>query len=225
MHVSKEEPARHDATWEAQCPDDWLLQKPRIQQAFYHPSMFQGITRKVKPSNDSWVARVDFKTRNVPKIMREGLHWSSANVQDELSYFERNISPSSIPDMHSGEKCDGWAHLRKYFLSSRDGESVWKAEITVYTMSLAVLGAFRLDHLTSETLGLTYATNWDGKTVYMYRKWQDTSTYMNAIYGDMPMAGRWPWPKAPEAGTVADISASTRTRTLEDEDEGTWEQL
>ena len=148
-----------------------------------------------------------------------------ANVQNELSYFEQNISPSSIPEMHSGEQHDGWTHLRKYFLSNRDGETFWKAEVTVYTKSLAVLGAFQLDHLTMETLGLTYATNWDGKMVYMYRKWQDASTYMNAIYGDMPMAGWWPWPKDPKAEGVADISASVRTLELEDKDEDKWEQL
>lgn len=218
------EAAKHDATWEARCPEDWLSRSPRVQLAFYHESMFTSITQKIKPGKTSWVARVDVKTRNVPRLMREGLHWSDANVQKELSYFERNISASAIPSIHSGEQHDGWTNLRKYFLVSLDTTTNWTAEITVYTKSVAVLSEFELCWLTAENLGLTYATNWDGKMVYMYRKWQAENTYLNAIYGNMPLKGWWPWPKAVEADvTVMKEGDGETPRAVADQSD--WEEL
>ncbi|KAF6844227.1 hypothetical protein CMUS01_01282 [Colletotrichum musicola] len=57
-----------------------------------------------------WEVRLLVKTRDLARLMREGFHWSTANVRPEMTYIEPYLQDASLREV-------GWFCSRNYYLS------------------------------------------------------------------------------------------------------------
>lgn len=174
------------------------------------------IEDKAKLQHVSWIAKMTIKTRDLPRLMREGLHWTAANVLHELPLV--STEPGYVP-IHFKEGCAG---IRTWFLSDIGKDCKWAAAIQLYVNAreAGVLSQFEVADLRPDMIIDVIAlaevqsrpgdpTNRDladsnskseevkdssSKCVYYFCS-SHPSFNFNKIYDDMPLEGWWPWPK------------------------------
>lgn len=142
----------------------------------------------------SWKAILEVTADDLPRLMREGFHWTAANIHPEEGYVETDL----VPDPHKTEEGYG-DYSRKYFLADLAREPQWAAWLTIYASKLEVLSRFKVQDLTPDLVTSAEGLN-KGRLVYAYES-LDPRENFNSIYDDMPMEGWWPWPKG-EADTA-----------------------
>ena len=135
-----------------------------------------------------WKARIMITTTDLPRLMRQGFHWSEANVRREWGCIRDN-------DINSYLEERGWVKMRHYALAHQGQDLQWSGSLTVFARTIAVLSSFRTSDLSPDLAYCTWATNPAGRLCYRYSVW-DPQDNFNAIYDDMPMEGWWPWPRA-----------------------------
>ncbi|KAK5995102.1 hypothetical protein PT974_03496 [Cladobotryum mycophilum] len=173
-----------NSSWVQKCPPDWQKEPWNI-----------GILYRSKPEDDArgqpvWEARLEITAKNVPRIMRDGLHWCEANVQHEDGYFL--LSPAQIREDVTAKQ--NWDNARVYILRDLEDDR-WVGRLVVFSNNLPFLSNFQLDGiLTIDHTCKAMARNWDGKTVYHWDVTQPEQSF-NAVYDHMPMLGWWPGPK------------------------------
>jgi hypothetical protein len=145
-----------------------------------------------------WVAILCVKTRDVPRLMREGFFWSTENVVPEEGYMSSETRREWTDQ--------GLRHRRTWMLADKSNDEAprWVGRLDVISLSRRILPGFRLQNLSR---GNVYAArawiahrqiyNWDCR-------WADEYNY-NCIYDDTPLRGWWPWPR--EEGTYVGFSA------------------
>ncbi|KAK7455540.1 hypothetical protein CaCOL14_012622 [Colletotrichum acutatum] len=58
----------------------------------------------------NWEARFRVKAKDLPRLMREGFHWTVANIHREAGYFEYEAKEPIMKEA-------GWTCTRNYYLS------------------------------------------------------------------------------------------------------------
>lgn len=178
--------------------------RPFTDPAWNQSDFVQILFEFQSPSPSTWTARMNVRTRDLPRLMREGFTWATDNIHREAGRMKRGPVRSCFSER-------GWKHCRIFYLSSlekegddkgdgADGMHFWAAELDVYAKDTADLARFRpeVDIIPER---ISFAEAYDGKsragTYYTYRKGRPIECY-NVIYGDMPLPGAWPWPKEDE---------------------------
>ncbi|KAG9255631.1 uncharacterized protein F5Z01DRAFT_550193 [Emericellopsis atlantica] len=170
--------------WDRQRPRDWFTARgkekssPNIRFEFVSPEKTFGRPR--------WRAVLIVWADNIPKLMREGLHWSCADIHRGSSYVHLETRTLSRQP-----------HYRLYWIT-RPG---WKAQLVVDSHRRSTIVNFDPGCVTLATTKTVDVWNWNRNKVYEYRT--DSRLCFNTVYAKMPMEGWWPWPKAPGAETVA----------------------
>ncbi|XP_044719717.1 uncharacterized protein HRG_06306 [Hirsutella rhossiliensis] len=146
-------------------------------------------TEIINPDVD-WEAHL-FVYGNVPRLMREGFHFSEANVRTECSHFI--LDENEIPGY---ARSRGWIFGRIYHLMdvSRRGRRHWNAILVVYARKTSVLSKIRLHHLSLDKVYRVTAFNEKSQEIYGYESACPANSF-NAIYNDKPLEGWWPWPR------------------------------
>ncbi|KAK2007369.1 hypothetical protein LZ32DRAFT_610387 [Colletotrichum eremochloae] len=142
-----------------------------------------------------WEAKLQAKARDVPRLLREGFYWNTANVDWEAGYIQLDLSTDDEPGA-----ADYWSCSRTFFLSDLSDDPQWTAKLVVYAAKTSVLSRFTLSSINMDTMN--WATAWrkvneqgnNEQWVYTWDRY-DPEENFNAIYGDMPLKGWWPWPR------------------------------
>ncbi|KAI1748853.1 hypothetical protein F4782DRAFT_550357 [Xylaria castorea] len=139
--------------------------------------------------NQDWVAVLTVKCRDVPRLMREGFFWDSANVIREEGYVDQDFTYAYC---RQGRK--RWAGTRHYFLKDLQQPLRWVATIEIFALNLRTLYQFDLNRLSREKTQSAAAINESGHHIY---NWQCgcPGVWYNVVYDDTPMEGWWPWPR------------------------------
>lgn len=156
----------------------------------------------VKHGRDTWTASLMVFAPDVPRLMREGFYWSSKNIVPEfnavgtLCKWQAHDYPDNSGRVFGVPKNRKTLYdNRRYLLTDLSKECRWTACLTVSSACnhLHVLSNFRPEELTRQNLDLCIAFN-NNTLIYNYTPFIPR-TAINAIYDDMPLEGRWPWPK------------------------------
>ncbi|CAH0046109.1 unnamed protein product [Clonostachys solani] len=180
---------------EAPCPEDWPT-RPQANLVFcMTPLGFLSLVRewfKTVPERD-WVAEIQINAKNIPGLMRDGFHWSSANIVPGRG--------SILLDMRDHLKEIGLGptnckHMRTYKLKGNENTDIeWRGTLTVYAMRSFTVTNFDLNWLTQDKIIFVTAFDWNSKPVYAYERYRASKNF-NVVYEGMPLEGWWPWPKA-----------------------------
>ncbi|KAF9873162.1 hypothetical protein CkaCkLH20_09325 [Colletotrichum karsti] len=138
-----------------------------------------------------WDAKLLARVKDMPRLMREGFHWSEANVCLEASRVDDATDINLL-------KKDGWKCCRLYYLSQLGDDPNWAAELVVCARDLKALAQFRLSDLQPEMVYSAWAVHYSPypKAYYQYKfERLEPMENFNAVYDGMPMEGWWPWPK------------------------------
>ncbi|GKT63972.1 hypothetical protein ColTof3_11311 [Colletotrichum tofieldiae] len=156
-----------------------------------------------------WEARLRVKARDVPRLMREGFHWTAANFDFEATYIQLDLD-----DDNDALETVGWTCSRNFFLSDLGDDPHWTARLAVYAQNTNVLSRFRITDLTLDKMG--WASAWKeggmGDSSQWLYDWNfdESEGSFNAIYDDMPLEGWWPWPKCDDDALLESGSADGR---------------
>ncbi|KXJ94011.1 hypothetical protein Micbo1qcDRAFT_158949 [Microdochium bolleyi] len=138
-----------------------------------------------------WEARVNVRTKDLPRLMREGLFWTAGNFHHEAGWVARNPLKKPFSDY-------GYKHCRVYYLSSSEkdnhGEYLWVAQLALYTVHTLELATFRpARDLTPARIVFVEAHNEPRKTEVYYKYFRGKPHLsFNTIYDDMLLPGWWP---------------------------------
>ncbi|KAI1075836.1 hypothetical protein F5B20DRAFT_584799 [Whalleya microplaca] len=146
----------------------------------------------VRPGQQ-WVGQMNIKCRDVPLLMREGFHWTMANVIREEGFMELSRL-RGMPDGLPGRPNMGGAVTRNWFLRDLQQPSRWTACIQVHSPTLGTASTFELENLTLDLIKVVIAWGLSRRLVYYFNKLRPEMNF-NTIYDGMPLEGRWPWPK------------------------------
>ncbi|KAF6823372.1 hypothetical protein CPLU01_11453 [Colletotrichum plurivorum] len=157
----------------------------------------------------SWTAELVLSTRDLPRLMREGLHWTAANVHPEMSVLDPE--PELEKDKNKSRKKPK-TMVRSYFISDLGKDCNWAGFLMVHARD-EVLTQFRVSDLRPHMIlraiawNTVYRSEFRGNSqkagrsadpaeevAYFYDSF-DPKNNINVIYDDMPLEGRWPWPK------------------------------
>ncbi|KAJ8132228.1 hypothetical protein O1611_g1391 [Lasiodiplodia mahajangana] len=144
-----------------------------------------------------WIAFLDVKCDDVPRLMREGFFWDASNAIQKEGFL--TVENKSHANDWSG------ASTRWYFLTDTRQDRLWVASLTVRATDLNVLYNFKLSQLSRELVRSVWASNQDGREIYGYQAYTSPDLVnktpespmmgFNVIYDGMPMEGFWPWPR------------------------------
>ena len=147
----------------------------------------------------SWHACIILKTKDLPRLMLQGFHWTAAeNLEPYAGCF------------HQGERIraqlpeKGWDFCRVYFLAEKPhssrrhrGSQLWVGRVEVFAPRLDVLRGFSLDRDLHRSY-ITKAQAFDIPEVwsqyYRYNK-AHLEQCINVVTDNTPLSGWWPWPK------------------------------
>ncbi|KAI1084872.1 hypothetical protein F5B20DRAFT_591908 [Whalleya microplaca] len=134
------------------------------------------------PATQEWRGLMVIECVDVPRLMREGIYWTSDNVMKEEGWLSKNATGLT------------WSHTRQYFLQDLQKPTRWLANLKIESSSYTALRNVRPENLTVENMDSAYAWGYSGREIYMWQS-RDPSTWINVIYNDMPLERMWPWPK------------------------------
>ncbi|KAI0445233.1 hypothetical protein F4803DRAFT_509023 [Xylaria telfairii] len=175
-------------------------------------------TRSFSLRCQDWVAHMEVKCFDVPRLMREGFHWDTSNVIKEEGYIQYG---KDCPNLNSWKT----AALRWYFLADTRQPQRWTAAIDVRTWDVDILYNFDLSRLSRQLIKSAAAYSQNQQLIYQYESYALPDTYynrperpmvgFNTIYDKMPMEGFWPWPrKENEAHTEAHVDEGAKKKVV-----------
>ncbi|KAK7947702.1 uncharacterized protein PG986_008588 [Apiospora aurea] len=135
-----------------------------------------------------WIGIMRVKAANVPQLMKEGFSVAEGDVLYEQGYIAESEYATSPLWMYY------YSWSRHIFLRDRQQEPArWAAHLIVRTRGvLPDLGEFRFLALTHRNVASCWAVNNEDKLIYQFERGKGG---VNAIYGDLPLEGLWPWPR------------------------------
>ncbi|KAI0550757.1 hypothetical protein F4679DRAFT_583128 [Xylaria curta] len=149
------------------------------------------------PSNmflaQDWIAVLMVKSHDVPRLMREGFYWDSANVIREEGYIDQDFT---VAGYRQDRKY--WSGTRHYFLKDLQQPPCWIAPIEVFALNSTTLYQFDLSRSSRENTQWAAAINQSGHQIYHWH-YRFPGSWFNVAYDNMPVEGWWPWPKKYQA--------------------------
>lgn len=138
-----------------------------------------------------WYAQMSIQCHDVPRLMREGLHWTSANLIQEEGYVT-DYDYKDKPLYRSNKT--KFINTRVLFLADRQAPARWTSYLHVHATSLDIIRNFRLSDLCMNMVQSVTADTASSQRIYQFQACNQQENF-NAIYDDMPMEGWWPWPR------------------------------
>ncbi|KAF3802054.1 hypothetical protein GCG54_00012298 [Colletotrichum gloeosporioides] len=146
--------------------------------------------------------RLCVKTTDLKRLMRGGFFWTTANFDFKATYtqaLDHHREPRMFAQM-------GWTCTRNFFLSDRGDNPFWTAKMSVYARDRVTLDSFAVTDLSRKNMSWARAWAKDGTSSYVedLYKWvcDSPESFYNNIYGNLPLDGWWPWPKADDDDTL-----------------------
>ncbi|KAK7212160.1 hypothetical protein V2G26_019338 [Clonostachys chloroleuca] len=181
---------------EPPCPEDWATRPIPNLIFFMTPlvkisSVIRGWFKTV-PERD-WYAALRLNAKNIPGLMRDGFHWSSANIVPGRGFIllDNRDLPREI-----GLGLTNCNHTRTYKLKGNENtDTEWRGTLYVSAKKSCTITTFDLSWLTQDKIILVRAYDWNSRPVYAYNWFRDRENF-NVVYEGMPLKGWWPWPKA-----------------------------
>lgn len=182
--------------------------RPGTLRMRIHPANQLVPKHQIRPGQPTWVAFLHIETPDLPRLMREGFHWSSANVDRGGSYMSATYQnfPERVVEAFPGHV--NMFCVRMFSLSSRcvggggkEDDLSWEGDLAIWGKELADVAPFRLPDVQPENIWSAQAFDSRSRFVYSYR-WDEPETSYNCIYDDLPLAGWWPWPKPEVSASI-----------------------
>ncbi|KPM37141.1 hypothetical protein AK830_g9415 [Neonectria ditissima] len=174
-----------NAIRKATCPD---LDRAALDQTIFI-SFSSNITVRSLDTVE-WTAHLNVNAMDLTCLMKEGFHWTEANVKELEGYFTVGRDSLSITAQDNG-----WNHSRTYFLTDLATVPQWTATLEVFAREIQVLSEFRIRHLSIYIIRQVLAKDSKGQWVYFFDAFEPGVNF-NAIYDDTPLEGWWPsWSK------------------------------
>ncbi|KAI0817031.1 hypothetical protein GGR55DRAFT_693348 [Xylaria sp. FL0064] len=169
-------------------------------------------SRPYRIDEHDWLAGLEVKCPDVPRLMREGFHWDASNVIKEEGYVEFNreypeeagitklgriwqwFFPVTVQE--SSRRIQG---TRWYFLKDLNQPPRWAASVAVQAVDARILYNFDLSQLSRGLIRSVWASDQFQHQIYGYR-FDLPTVRVNMIYDKMPMEGWWPWPRRENQG-------------------------
>ncbi|CAJ2511221.1 Uu.00g068460.m01.CDS01 [Anthostomella pinea] len=129
---------------------------------------------------------------DVPRLMREGFHWTVANVIREEGFVED--SPALERGWNGTKGGVPFLRSRHFFLRDLQQPPRWTAHLHARAPNDAILSSIRLEKLSVDTINVAAAWSLGSKLIYFYNIANPQDAF-NAIYDDMSMEGWWHWPR------------------------------
>jgi hypothetical protein len=180
--------------WDRLCPKDWqtkhinfaLALTPEHMREENQPGFFRGLFKK-RSKEPLWMAMIFLRAKNIPRLMREGFHWSPANIIKGMdAIMPDTTNASSEVNLHSQK----FKHSRMYQLKDLDhSEPEWVGQLWVQATDASFIINFDVNCLTKDMRASSFAKDWNQRRVYEARTGGKIS--FNAIYKDMPLSGWW----------------------------------
>ncbi|KAI6082208.1 hypothetical protein F4821DRAFT_247700 [Hypoxylon rubiginosum] len=148
---------------------------------------------------------MEVRCSDVPLLMQEGFHWSTANVIREEGFIN-DISPDlrHLKLRYLGNPNHPCTTTRYWFLRDLQQPPRWTARLQVHAPNYEILSGIRLENWTIDMVRIALAYDCSGKLIYQFNTSKPRS-HFNAIYDDMPLLGWWPWPKENPLATTKAI--------------------
>jgi hypothetical protein len=133
--------------------------------------------------NVEWTAQLYVTTWDLPGLMRDGLHLTPENVQEQDNHFKWG-------SLLEGGKI---VYPRSYTVI----DSRWSGHLHVCAWTATPLVNFRIHHLSAAKVLTASVGDDKEKLMYCYDLDRPEHSF-NCVYDDMPLDGLWPWPKREE---------------------------
>lgn len=133
-----------------------------------------------------WEAEMIVYSKDVPRLMKEGFHFTETNVRRRCSYFF--IGESYLPESLRGL---GWTCARVYHLADtvKHRRTQWTATLMVRASNISLLTTFTLAQLSFDKLDCARAWNKQSQLIYRHVSKHPEESF-NAIYEGKP-PGEW----------------------------------
>jgi hypothetical protein len=210
LQGSQEDALAINFFWDTrECPENWAKGQQFNLNFGFVPEEFQkpSIRRlfRNRQEEPKWCAWMRVRVKNIPRLMRRGFHWSEWHVMKERNTM--TLNDRTMPKM-AGLRSPSWKHTRFYHLADiLPYEREWVAELYVFSKDAEFLSNFQVNQIQENSVYWAKGETWKGKPIYGYQKessaiWRlkmgldyTRSANFNAIYGNLPLEGWWPWPK------------------------------
>jgi hypothetical protein len=189
--ISDDEARQIVAEWDTGFPSG--LFGPEITLKFV-PEMHQSRisskrmfrSRKEEPT---WEATLNISTSNIPRLMLNGLHFSTQNF---IKGSDRLNLHGETPLAFNYSEPSRRRQVRIYHLRSDHNDVEWHGCLRVYTKTRQAALAFDPNWITMDTTVKVTATDSSGDGIYYADK--RSGTIHNSIFNGMPLDGWWPGP-------------------------------
>ncbi|KAI1206844.1 uncharacterized protein F4807DRAFT_463243 [Annulohypoxylon truncatum] len=142
--------------------------------------------------HQTWYGQMNVKCGDVPLLMREGFHWTAANVVREQGFVEP-IARNLVNRL--GNPNRPCTVTRVWILRDLQQPPRWTAFLQIHAQHYEVLSGIRLDNWTIDMVQTAKAWGLSKKLIYQFDS-SKPRCHFNCIYDDMPLEGWWPWPKS-----------------------------
>jgi hypothetical protein len=136
-----------------------------------------------------WYGSLSLQAKDIPRLMREGLYWTEANLDYPAGHIKYDYLESWNRYYPSG-----WYYQRVLFFQDTAIDPQWKAKMIVFCRDMHGLSRFRFRELRLDQITFCRASH-NGALVYSFDRTRKTVNCINTMYEDMPLDGWWPWPK------------------------------
>lgn len=157
---------------------------PEIRQDFSLSRFFRN--RNKQPS---WVAILCIESDNVARMMRDGFHWSAADIQRDNGHLVLNDSRA----LGTYGMSPRWRHVRTWYVRDSSKNSQWRGSLRIIGTSKDTVINFDPNQITPDMVVRARAWNWTGGMVYEADK--KAGHVFNTVFNSMPLTGWWPAPK------------------------------
>lgn len=157
-------------------------------ELYYYPELHNSHLICAQP----WCGHMFVKCHDVPRLMREGFYWTTANVLKEEGSISIGLN-GDIPRMGMTD----FTVSRDYYMTDLQQPPRWVAQFVLYSTTLDILRNINLDGLSIQRVHAMFAWSRNEKLIYHFQS-REPQLNFNAIYDDMRMEGWWPWPRKEE---------------------------
>jgi hypothetical protein len=149
----------------------------------------------VESATNTWFGLIAIRATDIPRLMREGLHWTESNLDREAGSIFLPAQVGKDDTLTPRIECARYYEFRDI----ERKVPLWTAGMRVYFLDGDDVPSFKFRDLSLDQIAMCGAMNQEGRIVYAFGR-ENKSLKVNAIYDDMPLEGWWPWPKRSEDG-------------------------
>ncbi|KFH44084.1 hypothetical protein ACRE_051280 [Hapsidospora chrysogenum ATCC 11550] len=157
------------------------------------PNMFMAFSQDgtlVESATNTWFGVITITATDIPRLMREGLHWTESNLYREAGCIFEPQRIGKDDTLTPRIIC-----ARYYEFQDKERKvPLWAAGMRVYFLDSEGVTSFKFRDLRLDQIAICLALNQKNQLVYGFDRNPEYHN-INAIYEDMPLEGWWPWPK------------------------------